>query len=53
MSEITRILLAIERGDSQAAAELSPLEYDELRRLAAKKSSTCLAQLRGLHRTVF
>jgi RNA polymerase sigma factor (TIGR02999 family) len=37
MHEVTRILSAIEQGDSQAAAELLPLVYDELRRLAAKK----------------
>jgi RNA polymerase sigma factor (TIGR02999 family) len=35
MSEVTRILLAIEQGDPQAAAQLLPLVYDELRRLAA------------------
>ena len=35
--EITPILQRIERGDSQAAAELLPLVYDELRRLAAAK----------------
>jgi RNA polymerase sigma factor (TIGR02999 family) len=37
MSEVTRILFGIERGDSQAAAQLFPLVYDELRRLAAQK----------------
>jgi len=37
MSEVTRILSAIEQGDSQAAAQLLPLVYDELRRLAAAK----------------
>jgi RNA polymerase sigma factor (TIGR02999 family) len=37
MSEVTRILNAIERGDPQAAAQLLPLVYDELRRLAAQK----------------
>jgi RNA polymerase sigma factor (TIGR02999 family) len=37
MSEITRILTAIDRGDAQAANELLPLVYDELRRLAAQK----------------
>jgi RNA polymerase sigma factor (TIGR02999 family) len=35
MSDITSILNAIDRGDPQAAAELLPLVYDELRRLAA------------------
>lgn len=35
MSEVTRILMALDKGQSQAAAELLPLVYDELRRLAA------------------
>jgi RNA polymerase sigma factor (TIGR02999 family) len=34
MNEITRILSAIEQGDPQAAGQLWPLVYDELRRLA-------------------
>jgi RNA polymerase sigma factor (TIGR02999 family) len=37
MSEVTRILPAMEHGDPQAAAQLLPLVYDELRRLAAHK----------------
>jgi RNA polymerase sigma factor (TIGR02999 family) len=37
MSEVTRILSAIEKGDPHAAAQLLPLVYDELRRLAAQK----------------
>lgn len=37
MSEVTRILSAIDRGDPQAAEQLLPLVYDELRRLAAQK----------------
>src|SRR5262245_29579205 len=37
MSEVTRILVAIEQGDPQAASQLLPLVYDELRRLAAQK----------------
>jgi RNA polymerase sigma factor (TIGR02999 family) len=37
MSEVTRILATIEHGDRQAAAQLLPLVYDELRRLAAQK----------------
>jgi RNA polymerase sigma factor (TIGR02999 family) len=37
MSEVTRILSAIEAGDPQAAEQLLPLVYDELRRLAAQK----------------
>jgi RNA polymerase sigma factor (TIGR02999 family) len=35
MSDVTRILSAIEQGNPQAAAQLLPLVYDELRRLAA------------------
>ena len=37
MSEVTRILSAIEQGDPQAASQLLPLVYDELRKLAAQK----------------
>ena len=37
MSEITRILSAIDGGDLNAAPQLLPLIYDELRRLAAQK----------------
>jgi RNA polymerase sigma factor (TIGR02999 family) len=37
MSELTRILNAIETGDPHAADQLLPLVYDELRRLAAQK----------------
>ena len=37
MTEVTRILSAIEEGDPQAAQQLLPLVYDELRRLAARK----------------
>ncbi|MGO9112621.1 MAG: ECF-type sigma factor [Thermoguttaceae bacterium] len=37
MHEVTRILSAIDQGDSQAAERLLPLVYDELRRLAAEK----------------
>jgi RNA polymerase sigma factor (TIGR02999 family) len=37
MSEVTRILNAIEQGDPQAARQLLPLVYDELRQLAAQK----------------
>jgi RNA polymerase sigma factor (TIGR02999 family) len=37
MSEMTRILSAIEQGDPRAAEQLLPLVYDELRRLAAQK----------------
>ena len=35
MSDVTRILSAIEAGDPHAARQLFPLVYDELRRLAA------------------
>jgi len=35
MTDVTRILSAIEQGDPQAAAQLFPLVYDELRKLAA------------------
>ena len=37
MSEVTRILSALEQGDSHAAEELLPLVYAELRKLAAEK----------------
>jgi RNA polymerase sigma factor (TIGR02999 family) len=37
MSEVTRILSAIEGGDARAAEQLLPLVYDELRRLAAQR----------------
>ena len=37
MSEVTRILLAIEQGDPRAAEKLLPLVYDELRRLASQR----------------
>src|SRR5262249_53257132 len=37
MSEVTRILSAIEQGDPHAAAQLLPLVYDELRQLAADR----------------
>ena len=37
MSNVTHILNAIEQGDGQAAEQLLPLVYDELRNLAAAK----------------
>jgi RNA polymerase sigma factor (TIGR02999 family) len=37
MSEVTRILSAIEQGDPSAAEQLLPQVYDELRKLAASK----------------
>lgn len=39
MSDVTRILNAIEQGDAKAADELLPLVYEELRLLAAQKLS--------------
>jgi RNA polymerase sigma factor (TIGR02999 family) len=39
MSDVTRILIAIERGDAKATDELLPLVYEELRILAAQKLS--------------
>jgi RNA polymerase sigma factor (TIGR02999 family) len=36
MTDVTRILSAIEHGDPQAAEQLLPLVYDELRKLAAR-----------------
>ena len=43
MSDVTRILSAIEQGDPHAPEQLLPLVYDELRKLAAQK----LELLRG------
>jgi RNA polymerase sigma factor (TIGR02999 family) len=37
MHEINRIIAAVEQGDTQAAEQLLPLVYDELRKLAAQK----------------
>jgi RNA polymerase sigma factor (TIGR02999 family) len=37
MNDVTRILSAIEHGDPQAAEQLLPLVYDELRKLAAQR----------------
>ena len=39
MSDVTRILNAIEQGDAQATEELLPVVYEELRLLAAQKLS--------------
>jgi RNA polymerase sigma factor (TIGR02999 family) len=39
MSDVTRILNAIEQGDTKAADKLLPLVYQELRCLAAQKMS--------------
>jgi DNA-binding GntR family transcriptional regulator len=37
MSDVTRILDAIEGGDPSAASQLLPLVYDQLREMAVKK----------------
>lgn len=37
MSDVTRLLEAIDNGDRHAAAELLPLVYDELRTMAAQR----------------
>ena len=37
MTDVTRILSAIEQGDPAAAEQLLPLVYDELRKLAAQR----------------
>jgi RNA polymerase sigma factor (TIGR02999 family) len=37
MNEVTRVLSAMEQGDPQAAEQLLPLVYQELRKLAAQK----------------
>jgi len=41
MSEVTRILAAIERGDVRAVDELFPLVYQELRQLYFKELFIC------------
>ena len=40
MSDLTRILDRVQQGDAQAANELLPLVYEELRRLAAHKMAS-------------
>src|SRR5262245_3563061 len=40
MTDVTRILNAAEKGDPSAAAQLLPLVYEELRKLAAHKMSS-------------
>jgi len=37
MSDVTRILSAIDKGDPHAAEELLPIVYDELRKIAAER----------------
>ena len=39
MTDVTRILNAIEQGDERAADRLLPVVYEELRRLAAQQMS--------------
>ena len=39
MTQVTRIMSAIDQGDARAAEQLLPLVYDALRRLAAQKLS--------------
>jgi RNA polymerase sigma factor (TIGR02999 family) len=39
MTDVTRILSVIEQGDAQAAQQLLPLVYNELRQLAAQRLS--------------
>ena len=39
MTDVTRILNAIEQGDKKAVDRLLPLVYEELRRLAAHRMS--------------
>src|SRR5438093_2980788 len=39
MNDVTRILSALEQGDSSAAEQLLPLIYDELRKLASQRLS--------------
>jgi hypothetical protein len=40
MSDVTRILSAVERGDENAVDKLLPLVYQELRRLATANGTT-------------
>ena len=40
MSDVTQILSKIESGDQQASADLLPLVYDELRKLAASRMAS-------------
>jgi hypothetical protein len=45
MSEVTRILSAIEQGDPRAAEQLFPLVYQELRQLAEGEEAGIGGQL--------
>ena len=40
MSDVTRILTAIEQGDAKSSEELLPVVYNELRRMAAHKMAS-------------
>jgi len=40
MPDVTRILTAIEEGDTESAEALLPLVYDELRKLAVGREAT-------------
>ena len=40
MADVTRLLEAAQAGDRQAAADLLPIVYDELRKLAAARMAT-------------
>jgi DNA-directed RNA polymerase specialized sigma24 family protein len=48
MSDVTRILSAIEQGDAHAAEQLLPLVYDELRKLAAQKIAAASEAMRRI-----
>ena len=39
MGDVTQILVHLEQGDPRAAEQLLPLVYDELRKLAARKTA--------------
>lgn len=47
MNEVTQILVQIEHGDPHAAADLLPLVYAELRRLAAAQLTREITLLCG------
>jgi hypothetical protein len=62
MNDVTHILAAIEQGDRHAAAQLLPLDYAELRQLAAQRlaqerpgqtlQATALVHEAGMNSTV-
>jgi len=43
VSDVTRVLEAVQKGDPQAADQLLPLVYDELRKLAVSERNANLA----------